>query len=424
MSLPCGSARHARRRWDGKAAAPTTVSCTRRAALVFTPILNKLGFDQLELVVSGGGTACRRRRWRSGRCTASISSRCTARPKPPAASSPASAALSRGPATSARCRPGWQVQLAEDGEVLVQSPDLFEGYWNNEEATRAVSANRRLAAHRRCRRMARRRATADRPRARLHRHLRRQDALAFVHREPAAREPLRRRGGRVRSRPQVSHRPDRDRLRHRRRLGAQPQTSPIPASPTSRRTPRSNRLIQARSTRRTRSSRASSRSRRSASCRRRSIPEEEGEPVTPTRKVKRNSCTSVSSRWSRTMYDDREERLLAGRCRRAAAARTHYQDEDQECPQREDDRSGTRVAHGTCRIAWRYRQRAGRLRGRHHRRADRPARQHLRAGRSRRCGSISTASTPRAASTASRSSCILRTTRPSRRRRPPTSRDC
>jgi long-chain acyl-CoA synthetase len=33
---------------------------------------------------------------------------------------------------------GWEVKLADDGEVLVKSPDLFEGYWNNAEATRAV----------------------------------------------------------------------------------------------------------------------------------------------------------------------------------------------------------------------------------------------------------------------------------------------
>ena len=33
---------------------------------------------------------------------------------------------------------GWEVRLAEDGEVLVYSADLFEGYWNNEEATRSV----------------------------------------------------------------------------------------------------------------------------------------------------------------------------------------------------------------------------------------------------------------------------------------------
>jgi len=33
---------------------------------------------------------------------------------------------------------GWQVKLASDGEVLVKSPDLFECYWNNPEATRAI----------------------------------------------------------------------------------------------------------------------------------------------------------------------------------------------------------------------------------------------------------------------------------------------
>jgi long-chain acyl-CoA synthetase len=33
---------------------------------------------------------------------------------------------------------GWQVKLAEGGEVLVRSPDLFEGYWNNADTTRAA----------------------------------------------------------------------------------------------------------------------------------------------------------------------------------------------------------------------------------------------------------------------------------------------
>ena len=45
---------------------------------------------------------CRPRPWRSGTCWASTSSRCTARPRPPAASSPASAGRSRDRATSAR----------------------------------------------------------------------------------------------------------------------------------------------------------------------------------------------------------------------------------------------------------------------------------------------------------------------------------
>src|SRR5262249_50339166 len=33
---------------------------------------------------------------------------------------------------------GWQVKLASNGEVLVNAPDLFECYWNNPEATRAI----------------------------------------------------------------------------------------------------------------------------------------------------------------------------------------------------------------------------------------------------------------------------------------------
>ena len=33
---------------------------------------------------------------------------------------------------------GVEVRLADDGEVLVRSPDLFDCYWQNDEATREV----------------------------------------------------------------------------------------------------------------------------------------------------------------------------------------------------------------------------------------------------------------------------------------------
>ena len=35
---------------------------------------------------------------------------------------------------------GWEVKLASDGEILVRSADLFECYWNNADATRAVKS--------------------------------------------------------------------------------------------------------------------------------------------------------------------------------------------------------------------------------------------------------------------------------------------
>jgi len=35
---------------------------------------------------------------------------------------------------------GWDVKLADDGEVLVRSPDLFDAYWNSAEATHAVKS--------------------------------------------------------------------------------------------------------------------------------------------------------------------------------------------------------------------------------------------------------------------------------------------
>jgi long-chain acyl-CoA synthetase len=40
-------------------------------------------------------------------------------------------------------------------------------------------------------------------------------------------------------------------------------------------------------------------------------PEEEGEPVTPTRKVKRQLMTQRFAQLVEAMYDDREERLIA-----------------------------------------------------------------------------------------------------------------
>jgi long-chain acyl-CoA synthetase len=131
---------HARRRWDGSASlAGATLFRACRAA-VFAPILNKLGFAELELLVSGGA------------------------PLPPdtmalwhmygvnvveiygqTETAGGIIAGQRGPfprpGDVGTVPAGWEVRLGDGGEALVRSPDLFEGYWNDPDATQAVKTD-------------------------------------------------------------------------------------------------------------------------------------------------------------------------------------------------------------------------------------------------------------------------------------------
>jgi long-chain acyl-CoA synthetase len=104
---------------------------------VFVPILNKLGFDRLELVICAGaplppdtmalwhmlGVNVTEMYGQTETAGGIISGQRGPFPRP--------GDVGTVPA-------GWQVRLADDGEVLVSSPDLFDGYWNNAEATRAI----------------------------------------------------------------------------------------------------------------------------------------------------------------------------------------------------------------------------------------------------------------------------------------------
>jgi long-chain acyl-CoA synthetase len=129
--------KHARRRWDGTATLVQDALYRACRAVMFAPILNKLGFDRLELLVSGGAPLPSQTMtlWQifgvnvvemygqtegGGGIIAGQRGRF---PRPGDV----------GPVVD-----DWQVRLADNGEVLVQSPDLFAGYWNNDDATRAV----------------------------------------------------------------------------------------------------------------------------------------------------------------------------------------------------------------------------------------------------------------------------------------------
>ena len=106
-------------------------------AAVFKPILNKLGFDRLELVVSGGASlpAETMALWHVyGVNVVEMYGQTE--------EAGGIVAGQRGPfprpGNVGTAVDGIDVRLGEDGEVLVRSPDLFDGYWRNEDATREV----------------------------------------------------------------------------------------------------------------------------------------------------------------------------------------------------------------------------------------------------------------------------------------------
>jgi long-chain acyl-CoA synthetase len=128
---------HIRRRWDGGATRAEELFYRAIHALVFRPILNKLGFDKLELVVSGGaglpvetcalwhmyGVNVVEMYGQTEEAGGIIAGQRGPFPRPGNVGAPAD---------------GLDVRLADDGEILVRGPDLFEGYWHNPEATGEV----------------------------------------------------------------------------------------------------------------------------------------------------------------------------------------------------------------------------------------------------------------------------------------------
>jgi len=104
---------------------------------VFRPILNKLGFDQLELVVCGGAPISLETvaLWHMyGVNVVEIYGQTE--------TAGGIIAGQRGPfpmpGNVGTAPTGWSVRLSEDREVLVHNANVFEGYWRNEEATRAI----------------------------------------------------------------------------------------------------------------------------------------------------------------------------------------------------------------------------------------------------------------------------------------------
>jgi long-chain acyl-CoA synthetase len=127
----------ARRRW-AQAAGESLLYKVARAS-VFKPLLGKLGMDRLELVVSGGAplpqeTMALWQVWgvnvveiygQTEEAGAIISGQ--KGPFPP-------------PGNVGTVGAGWELKLGEGNEIWIRGPHVFERYWNNEEATREVKA--------------------------------------------------------------------------------------------------------------------------------------------------------------------------------------------------------------------------------------------------------------------------------------------
>ena len=122
-------------RWNGSAGPASAFLQHAAASLAFRPMLSKLGLDRVELFVSGGAplppeTAALWQAWginvvdaygQTETGGAFISGQRGPFPRPGNVGTVAS---------------GWEVRLSGDGEILVRGPDLFEGYWGKPEATR------------------------------------------------------------------------------------------------------------------------------------------------------------------------------------------------------------------------------------------------------------------------------------------------
>jgi long-chain acyl-CoA synthetase len=128
---------HVKRRYENRGSAQQRALYKTAWLTVFRPILNKLGFDKLELVLSGGAPlpADTMALWhmfgvnvcemygQTETAGAIISGQRGPFPRP---------------GNVGTVPDGWQIRFGTDNEILVYGQDLFEGYWQNEEATKSV----------------------------------------------------------------------------------------------------------------------------------------------------------------------------------------------------------------------------------------------------------------------------------------------
>jgi long-chain acyl-CoA synthetase len=127
----------AQRRWAGHDDAAAGAMNALARAVAFGRVLNKLGLDKLELAISGAAplpqeTAALWQIWGVNLVEA------YGQTETGGAFVSAQAQAFAKPGNVGTVMRGWQVRLDDDGQILVKGPDHFDGYWQKPDATSEV----------------------------------------------------------------------------------------------------------------------------------------------------------------------------------------------------------------------------------------------------------------------------------------------
>ncbi len=129
--------RYGRERWDGRPNAWRTALYKLCRAFAFRPILDKLGFDELKLVLCAGAplppeTAALWQIWGVNLCEA------YGQTEEAGALISGQQGLFPRPGDVGSLAPGWELRIADDGEIQLRGDYVFEEYIGKPEATREV----------------------------------------------------------------------------------------------------------------------------------------------------------------------------------------------------------------------------------------------------------------------------------------------
>jgi long-chain acyl-CoA synthetase len=126
---------HAKARWDGRARFSLPYEMAR--LLVFRPLLEKLGLDAVELLISGGAPLPRETMALWQAWGVNVVEMYGQTEQAGAIIAGQKGPFSR-PGNVGTVASGWELKLGEANEILIKGRHVFDAYWNNPDGTRQV----------------------------------------------------------------------------------------------------------------------------------------------------------------------------------------------------------------------------------------------------------------------------------------------